>query len=105
MGIFFHKHNSSYSSKKLVLLISIAGLLGAAFIADFIWTSSSSSYLSISSNWALEKNGVIDVSNEDTNRTSRVSPLDPIIYIVETQYWFLLYLYLYFYFLCALYNG
>lgn len=65
MARFNHKYHSS--STKLVFLTSCAGLLGAALIADFLWTSSYSSagsaYLSVASNWALEKSGIIAVPN------------------------------------------
>lgn len=77
MARFVHKHTPSSSSatKKLVFLISCAGLLGAALIADFIWASSSSSaYLSIASNWALEKTGIVVVSNQKAKTAGRVSP-------------------------------
>ncbi|PON45315.1 BTB-kelch protein [Parasponia andersonii] len=71
MGKFVHKHSSS-SSKKSVFFISIAGLVGAAFIANFLRAYSSSGYLFVSSNWALEKTSVVIVSNTDTtNQASR----------------------------------
>lgn len=60
-------HNKHHSSTtKLVFLISCAGLLGAALIADFLWASSSSAapaFLSIASSWALEKSGIVVVQN------------------------------------------
>lgn len=66
---FNHKYHSSPT--KLVFLLSCAALLGAALIADFLWASSSSSggsaYLSIASNWALEKSGILVVPNVTTN--------------------------------------
>ncbi|XP_077227863.1 galactose oxidase/kelch repeat superfamily protein [Tasmannia lanceolata] len=47
--------NGKHISKKYVVLGSCIGLLLAALIADFIWASSSSStYLSASSNWSIE---------------------------------------------------
>jgi hypothetical protein len=64
-------HNKHHSSTtKLVFLISCAGLLGAALIADFLWASSSSAapaYLSIASSWALEKSGILVVQNVTHN--------------------------------------
>ncbi|KAE8021364.1 hypothetical protein FH972_007259 [Carpinus fangiana] len=69
MARFNHnKHHSS--TTKLVFLISCAGLLGAALIADFLWASSSSAapaYLSIASSWALEKSGILVVQNVTHN--------------------------------------
>uniref|UniRef100_A0A2N9FYL5 Kelch repeat-containing protein n=1 Tax=Fagus sylvatica TaxID=28930 RepID=A0A2N9FYL5_FAGSY len=66
---FNHKYHSSPT--KLVFLLSCAALLGAALIADFLWASSSSSggsaYLSVASNWALEKSGILVVPNVTTN--------------------------------------
>ncbi|XP_075640493.1 kelch repeat-containing protein At3g27220-like [Castanea sativa] len=70
MARFNHKYHST--STKLAFLLSCAGLLGVALIADFLWTSSYSSagsaYLSVASNWALEKSGIIAVPNA-TNKT------------------------------------
>jgi hypothetical protein len=69
MARFNHnKHHSS--TAKLVFLISCAGLLGAALIADILWASSSSAaptYLSIASSWALEKSRIVVVQNVTTN--------------------------------------
>ncbi|KAJ4958327.1 hypothetical protein NE237_025438 [Protea cynaroides] len=56
------------TSTKLVFLLSCAGLLGAALIADFLWASSSShshAYASIASNWVLEKSGTVVVPNKE----------------------------------------
>lgn len=85
MGKFVHKHNLSSSSKKLVFLISIAGLLGAALIANFLWASSSSPYSSVALNLALEKTRVIIVSKEDSHNASSVSPLESNVHILKTQ--------------------
>ena len=69
-----HKYHSS--STKLVFLTSCAGLLGAALIADFLWTSSYSSagsaYLSVASNWALEKSGIIALPNATAKTDDKV---------------------------------
>ena len=77
MARFNHKYHSS--STKLVFLTSCAGLLGAALIADFLWTSSYSSagsaYLSVASNWALEKSGIIAVPNATAKTDDKVSTL------------------------------
>lgn len=86
MGRFDHKLKSSSpcSAIKLVILISIAGLLGAALIADFLYasssslsSSSSSAYLSVASNWALEKSGIIFIPSED--RTDKASKKQGVI--------------------------
>ncbi|KAG7023896.1 Kelch repeat-containing protein, partial [Cucurbita argyrosperma subsp. argyrosperma] len=70
-----HQKNAS-STKKLVFLITCAALLGAALIADVLWTSSSSlssSYFSISSNWAIRRPEVLVVPDSSTdNVTTRV---------------------------------
>ena len=72
-------HNYHSSSTKLVFLTSCAGLLGVALIADFLWTSSYSSvgsaYLSVASNWALEKSGIIAVPNATAKTDDKVSTL------------------------------
>ena len=77
MARFNHKYHSS--STKLVFLTSCAGLLGAALIADFLWTSSYSSagsaYLSVASNWALKKSGIIAVPNATAKTDDKVSTL------------------------------
>lgn len=84
MARFVHKHTpSSSATKKLVFFISCAGLLGAALIADFIWASSSSACLSIASNWALEKTGIVVVSNQKAKKAARVSPLKTGIFFLH----------------------
>lgn len=79
MSRFSHKHTSSSSSAtKLVFLIFFVGLLAVAFVADFLWassTSSSTAYFSVASNWALEKTGILVVPNEKSRNAGRVSPL------------------------------
>ncbi|XP_043721742.1 kelch repeat-containing protein At3g27220-like [Telopea speciosissima] len=59
------RNNGKLASSKLVFLLSCAGLLGAALIADFLWASSflSSAYSSIASNWVLEKSETVVVPN------------------------------------------
>ncbi|KAF3444489.1 hypothetical protein FNV43_RR14181 [Rhamnella rubrinervis] len=71
MARFAHKHTSSFSAKKLVFFILGAGLLVAALTADFLWASSSA-YLSIASNWALEKTRI---PNQDTKTAVRKEAL------------------------------
>lgn len=90
MGRFDHKLKSSSrcSATKLVILISIAGLLGAALITDFLYassssfsSSSSSAYLSVASNWALEKSGIIFIPSEDrTDKASKVGSVDSVLH-------------------------
>ncbi|XP_022133686.1 kelch repeat-containing protein At3g27220-like [Momordica charantia] len=74
-----HQKNASYT-KKLVFLLTCAGLLGSALIADILWTSSSSSssaYLSIASNWALERTKFPVVPDESTDNAGKeVSTLE-----------------------------
>ncbi|KAL6325161.1 hypothetical protein AAG906_023006 [Vitis piasezkii] len=48
-----------YTSKKLVLLASFVGFLGAILVADYLWASASFAYLSIASNWALTKSSTV----------------------------------------------
>ncbi|XP_068668891.1 kelch repeat-containing protein At3g27220-like [Aristolochia californica] len=43
------------SSLKFMVIVSCIGLLATALIADYFWASSSSSYLSVTSNWSVEK--------------------------------------------------
>lgn len=45
--------SGKHSSRKYVILASCIGLLVIAFIADFLWASSSSMY--VSSNWAVDE--------------------------------------------------
>ena len=69
-----HQKNAS-STKKLVFLITCAALLGAALIADVLWTSSSSlssSYFSISSNWAIRRPEVLVVPDSSTDNATQV---------------------------------
>lgn len=66
MAKFTHHHNHGHSPrKKLAFVASLSGLVGAALIADFFWASSSSTsaYLSLASNWAREKSGIIVFPN------------------------------------------
>ena len=98
---FNHKYHSSPT--KLVFLLSCAALLGAALIADFLWASSSSSggsaYLSVVSNWALEKSGILVVPNVATNIVDKVSTLTKCIILwipslsFNSIFLFLLYIY------------
>lgn len=44
-----------HASTKYVVVVSCVGLLAAALIADFLWASSSPSYLSAASSWAVDK--------------------------------------------------
>ncbi|KAF8378132.1 hypothetical protein HHK36_029469 [Tetracentron sinense] len=73
-----------HSSTKFVFLLSCAGLLGVALIADFLWASSSSSssaYSSFASNWALEKSGSVIVPNvekKDEKRRTVKGIKDPV---------------------------
>ncbi|XP_043712660.1 kelch repeat-containing protein At3g27220-like isoform X2 [Telopea speciosissima] len=60
------RNSGKHASTKLVFLLSFAGFLGAALIADFFWASSSSlssAYSSIASNWVLEKSETVVVPN------------------------------------------
>ncbi|XXG45068.1 hypothetical protein AAC387_Pa02g0248 [Persea americana] len=49
------KASGKPGSKKYLVLGSCIGLLAVAFIADFLWASSSSSSMYITSNWSVDK--------------------------------------------------
>ncbi|KAL9454321.1 hypothetical protein AB3S75_009830 [Citrus x aurantiifolia] len=72
MARFAH-HNKHTYTKTGCWFLCVLGLLGAALIADFMWASSSSSsssseYLSIASNWALEKSGVVVIPHVNATK-------------------------------------
>ncbi|GLT33129.1 hypothetical protein SLA2020_077420 [Shorea laevis] len=67
----FHHHHSKSSWSKLVIILGCAALLGAALAFNVFWASSyslSSTYISVASNWALEKSGMIVVPGVGTNK-------------------------------------
>lgn len=83
MAKLVQKHGS-LSPKKLVFLISCAGLLGAVLITGRLWASSSynsyslsPSHFSIASNWSRAKIGIVagQIGNA-SEEASRVSPLE-----------------------------
>ncbi|PKI33667.1 hypothetical protein CRG98_045943, partial [Punica granatum] len=62
MAKLTHHHNHRHAPwKKWAVVATCAGLFGAALIADFFWASSSatSAYLSLASNWARQRTGII----------------------------------------------
>ncbi|KAI4348279.1 hypothetical protein L6164_009016 [Bauhinia variegata] len=63
-----HKHTTP---NIYIIPICCAGILGAALIANFLWASFSSSYISITSNWAVEKSGSIVVPNATTTTSKK----------------------------------
>ncbi|GLU02205.1 hypothetical protein SLE2022_194650 [Rubroshorea leprosula] len=66
-----HHHYSKSNWSKLVIILACAGLLGAALAFNVFWASSyslSSTYISVASNWALEKSGMIVVPSVGTNK-------------------------------------
>ncbi|WKA04247.1 hypothetical protein VitviT2T_022302 [Vitis vinifera] len=66
-----------YTSKKLVLLASFVGFLGAILVADYLWASASFAYLSIASNWALTKSSTVVIpTNFDEKLQQRVDVKD-----------------------------
>ncbi|KAJ4729410.1 Kelch repeat-containing protein [Melia azedarach] len=71
----FSQHNINKHTYKArtVWTLSFLCFLGVALIADFMWASSSSTssplYFSIASNWALEKSGIVIISNFDSSTT------------------------------------
>ncbi|KAK4845461.1 hypothetical protein QYF36_005369 [Acer negundo] len=66
-----NNNNHKHTYTKTVVLLSCVGLFGAALTVDYMWAFSSSSsssspssssvsaYLSVTSNWALEKSGIV----------------------------------------------
>jgi hypothetical protein len=60
-----NNNNHKHTYTKTVVLLSCVGLFGIALFVDFMWAFSSSSsssvsaYLSVTSNWALEKSGIV----------------------------------------------
>ncbi|KAH9792111.1 hypothetical protein KPL71_003991 [Citrus sinensis] len=74
MARFAH-HNKHTYTKTGCWFLCVLGLLGAALIADFMWASSSSSsfssssaHLSVASNWALEKSGVVVIPHVNATK-------------------------------------
>lgn len=73
MARFAH-HNKHTYTKTGCWFLCVLGLLGAALIADFMWASSSSSFssssahLSVASNWALEKSGVVVIPHVNATK-------------------------------------
>ncbi|KDO55677.1 hypothetical protein CISIN_1g013909mg [Citrus sinensis] len=73
----FDHHNKHTYTKTGCWFLCVLGLLGAALIADFMWASSSSSFssssahLSVASNWALEKSGVVVIPHVNATKIDR----------------------------------
>lgn len=73
MARFDHHKQHTYT-KTGCWFLCVLGLLGAALIADFMWASSSSSFssssahLSVASNWALEKSGVVVIPHVNATK-------------------------------------
>ncbi|GKV07913.1 hypothetical protein SLEP1_g19614 [Rubroshorea leprosula] len=66
-----HHHHSKSNWSKLVIILACAALLGAALAFNVFWASSyslSSTYISVASNWALQKSGMIVVPSVRTNK-------------------------------------
>ncbi|KAH9743659.1 hypothetical protein KPL70_003376 [Citrus sinensis] len=76
MARFDHHKQHTYT-KTGCWFLCVLGLLGAALIADFMWASSSSSFssssahLSVASNWALEKSGVVVIPHVNATKIDR----------------------------------
>lgn len=76
MARFDHHKQHTYT-KTGYWFLCVLGLLGAALIADFMWASSSSSFssssahLSVASNWALEKSGVVVIPHVNATKIDR----------------------------------
>ncbi|KAL9457907.1 hypothetical protein AB3S75_006865 [Citrus x aurantiifolia] len=76
MARFDHHIKHTYTNTGCWFLC-VLGLLGAALIADFMWASSSSSFssssahLSVASNWALEKSGVVVIPHVNATKIDR----------------------------------
>ncbi|KAG8637723.1 hypothetical protein MANES_15G157700v8 [Manihot esculenta] len=77
MGKLGHDTKHHLSSK-LVFLLFCVGLLGVVFIADVVWTSSSSissAYQSVAFNWALQTSGkVLFVNATDKKDNEKEAP-------------------------------
>lgn len=86
MARFAH-HNKHTYTKTGCWFLCVLGLLGAALIADFMWASSSSSssssaYLSIASNWALEKSGVVVIPHVNATKIDHQVPILSLLYCI-----------------------
>lgn len=74
MGKLGHDTKHHLSSK-LVFLLFCVGLLGVVFIADVVWTSSSSissAYQSVAFNWALQTSGKVLFVNATDKKDNEV---------------------------------
>lgn len=85
MAKFTHNNKHIYSTKSAVVLFLI-GFLGFAFIADYMWFSSSSfssAYHSIASNWALQKSGITVVPNVVDTTSAHTNQVHILILCIE----------------------
>ncbi|XP_057549738.1 kelch repeat-containing protein At3g27220 [Amaranthus tricolor] len=76
----FVRHNQKHSSLKFALFVSVLALVGAAFVGDLLWTSSSSSTLFafryVTDSWSIPYSPTLNVPNSSYSSQSKVKGKD-----------------------------